>query len=156
MDWLKKISSYFYKYRVAVLIICAAGLVLVTVFLLLTKTDWRTLQAGTCTFEVEAVSSAAKQYQGLSGRKSLATNRGMLFLYEQPQDLGFVMRNMNFPLDIIFIRDHRIINLYRDLAPEGATPTISYHSGALADTVLEIPAGRSQECGLGVNSEIFW
>ena len=45
------------------------------------------------------------------------------------------MRNMNFPLDILFIDDDKIINIAADLPPEGSEPVNIYVSGAAVNYV---------------------
>jgi uncharacterized membrane protein (UPF0127 family) len=114
------------------------------------------VQAGSCNFITDLADTTNKQYQGLSDRKQLAAYEGMLFIFNEVKDKTFVMRNMNFPLDIIFIRDHKIINLYHNLKPEGSEPEFTYHSGAPVDAVLEITAGQSRHCHLGVGTEVSW
>ena len=114
------------------------------------------VKAGSCVFKAAGALKAKDQYRGLSKRKHLDADRGMLFLFQNQADQNFVMRDMNFPLDIIFIKNHRVINLYNNLPPAGDGPLTSYHSGAPVDAVLEITAGRSQGCGIGVGSEVLW
>ncbi|MGE5426019.1 MAG: DUF192 domain-containing protein [Bacillota bacterium] len=111
---------------------------------------------GNCTFKAEVSNSLREQYRGLSRRRNLEQDRGMLFLFNKPQDLVFVMREMNFPLDIIFIKEGKVVNLYRDLPPESKKPEHTYHSGGEADAVLEITGGRSQACGIAAGSSISW
>src|SRR5579872_3196378 len=41
--------------------------------------------------------------RGLSGRKSLQENQGMLFVFPKEDNVGFWMIDMNFPLDIIWM-----------------------------------------------------
>ncbi|MDX9778952.1 MAG: DUF192 domain-containing protein [Patescibacteria group bacterium] len=120
------------------------------------RTKIKSVKAANCFFEAELALSPAEQYQGLSGRPELKDREAMLFLFSEKKDRSFVMRNMNFPLDIIFINDNRVVNIYRNLAPEGASPSQSYHSGSPVDAVLEIKAGMSQACGLGLGSLVNW
>lgn len=115
-----------------------------------------TVSVGDCEFEVELALSGLEQYQGLSNHEDLKNNEGMLFIFEEVGDRTFVMRDMNFPLDIIFIRDFKVVNLYHNLVPEGSEPTRSYHSGAPVDAVLEINGGLSRVCKIAVNSEVNW
>lgn len=43
--------------------------------------------------------------KGLMGRESLPEDQGMLFIYDEPQDLSYWMKNTFISLDIIFIDD---------------------------------------------------
>lgn len=153
---LKKFSSkkYIYYLLAAFFIILVA--ILIWRFFVPGDYEHKIIRAGNCEFLVELALDPAQQHQGLSDRDSLDANKGMLFIFTPAADETFVMRKMNFPLDIIFINNHRVVNLYHDLPPEGKNPENSYHSGVPVDAVLEINAGRSRDCHLGVGSEIDW
>lgn len=95
--------------------------------------------------DLELALSPTEHYQGLSDRESLCPNCGMLFLFPEAKEQSFVMRNMNFPLDIIFISpENLIVKIYENLRPEGSEPKNFYKSFAPADKVLELNAGMSQ------------
>ena len=76
--------------------------------------------------------------KGLSGRKSLDEGAGMLFVFDADVKPQFWMKDMNFPLDFIWIRGEEI----RDLSPN-----IPFdYPGLLTprdkvDKVLEVNAG---------------
>jgi len=60
----------------------------------------------------EVVSTPETRATGLMNRFSLQPDHGMLFVFEQPQPLGFWMKNTFIPLSIAFIAaDGRIINI---------------------------------------------
>lgn len=85
---------------------------------------------------------------GLSGRTSLNINEGMLFLFEAPGDYGFWMKDMTFPIDIVWIKDDTIIGVTeRVFPPPQDTPAEEiaiHHPPAPANKVLEIAAGRAK------------
>lgn len=56
-------------------------------------------------YKVEIADTTEKQEKGLMGRESLPENQGMLFIYDEPQDLSYWMKNTLISLDIIFIDD---------------------------------------------------
>ncbi len=156
MLWFKFKKEYPLLSRKNLLYLLLALVVLIDVYLYFFQKDWLDLKVGNCVFSAEVVSLPGDQYEGLSNRDKLAVDKGMIFLFPMADDRSFVMRDMRFPLDIIFIRNHRVINLYHNLPPEGAATTNTYHSGGAADAVLEINAGRSSACHIGVGSEIVW
>ncbi len=53
--------------------------------------------------EAELASTEIQRYMGLSFRKALAENSGMLFVYPSERPLTFTMRNTLIPLSIAFI-----------------------------------------------------
>lgn len=56
-------------------------------------------------YKVEIADTLEKQEKGLMGRESLPKDQGMLFIYDEPQDLSYWMKNTLISLDIIFIDD---------------------------------------------------
>lgn len=56
-------------------------------------------------YKVEIADTPEKQEKGLMGRKSLPEDQGMLFIYDEPQDLSYWMKDTLISLDIIFIDD---------------------------------------------------
>ena len=93
-------------------------------------------------------------YQGLSKRTSICVDCGMLFVFSDFDERTFVMRDMLFPLDIIFISKGKVIKIYENLAPEGDKPQNLYKSEAPADQVLEINAGQAKAWGIKVGDQL--
>jgi hypothetical protein len=96
--------------------------------------------AGRVTVVAELARQPEEQILGLSNRPGLAAGRGMLFLYERPQPVGIWMKDMRFPLDILWIREGRIVKIEKHAPPlvQGAPERVYT---ATADLVLEVPAG---------------
>ncbi len=90
---------------------------------------------------VEVAETDSDRYQGLSNRDSLCDNCGMLFNFPDSGRRSFVMRNMKFPLDIIFIENGVIKNIAAQLAPEGNEPKNIYESMEPVNQVLEVRGG---------------
>lgn len=90
---------------------------------------------------VEIADTPELQFKGLSGRKNLCAGCGMLFVFNDKKERTFVMREMNFPLDIIFIDGNKIVKIEGGLEPEGVNPKNIYKSGAPVDYVLEVNGG---------------
>ena len=94
------------------------------------------------TVTVELARTGQEQVRGLSGRRELKPGHGMLFVYSRPQPVGIWMKDMRFSLDILWIRDGRIVHIEAHappLAPGGPDRVYT----ATADLVLEVPAGFS-------------
>lgn len=90
---------------------------------------------------VEVAETDTARYQGLSGRESLCSDCGMLFNFSDSGQPSFVMRDMLFPLDIIFISQGVVKNIAAQLQPEGSDPKNIYRSSGLVDQVLEVNGG---------------
>jgi len=104
---------------------------------------------------VEIVTTQVQQYQGLSNRISLCSDCGMLFIFPDKEVRKFVMRNMNFPLDIIFVSDNEIINIEKNLSPEGNEPANLYQSLIPADMVLELNGTYVERNNIKVGDKII-
>lgn len=65
-------------------------------------------------YQVKIAESEADKIKGLQGVKQLPENEGMLFVYDEPQTVGFWMKDTKIPLDIIFINDDcEVISIYK-------------------------------------------
>src|SRR3989344_6752832 len=54
------------------------------------------------TIYAEIADDDKERITGLSERKTLAANKGMIFVFDKEQLLGFWMQGMEFPLDMVF------------------------------------------------------
>jgi uncharacterized membrane protein (UPF0127 family) len=88
----------------------------------------------------ELARSSLEKGRGLSGRPGLTPGQGMLFVYEQPQPIGIWMKDMLFRLDIIWIREGRIVQIEKSAPPLTSTGPETVYT-ATGDLVLEVPAG---------------
>jgi uncharacterized membrane protein (UPF0127 family) len=61
------------------------------------------LQVGRQTFAVEVAASPSERERGLSGRALLKPGTGLWFVFSEPGKYGFWMRDMRFPIDLIWV-----------------------------------------------------
>ena len=97
-----------------------------------------------------------KSYLGLSFRESICPNCGMLFPFEGKNEHAFVMRDMMFPLDIIWINDDKIIKIDKKLPPEGHDFKNVYKSGSPVDYVLEVNAGFCDKNNIKIGDKLTY
>jgi uncharacterized membrane protein (UPF0127 family) len=100
------------------------------------------------TWTIETVSTPEALEKGLSGRESLAADSGMYFVFNDLTERTFWMKNMKFPLDIVFIKDDEIIKVDYDAMPEGDNPQNFYYSKEAVNRVLEINNGDAMKYNL--------
>ena len=103
-----------------------------------------TLQVDRATFIVEIAQTMLQQTSGLSFRSSLAPGYGMLFLFGAPAIQTFWMKDMNFPLDMIWIGGGKVLGFAQNAVPQPGAPLWElklYTSPPGTNTVLEVPAG---------------
>lgn len=108
---------------------------------------------GEATYTVDMAVKPEERQQGLSGRETMARNAGMLFVFEEEQQLQFWMKDMRFPLDIIWIDGQcRLIDVATDVPTP--PPNADNHeipraqSPSPARYVLELNAGEWARAGL--------
>jgi uncharacterized protein len=102
--------------------------------------------------ELEVARTPQQQSWGLMGRPPLAPLRGMWFPYDQPQVLKFWMHHTPSPLDMLFIRDRRVIAIEAGATPCPHLPCRSYGPDEPADGVVELAAGEANRLGIRVGS----
>jgi uncharacterized membrane protein (UPF0127 family) len=93
--------------------------------------------------------------KGLGGRKFLAQNRGMLFVYDRYLVPSFWMKDMNFPLDIIWLKDDLVVGWEQNApAPLAGEPLTIYQPKTFINRVLEVKAGSVELWELKIGDRI--
>lgn len=88
---------------------------------------------------------------GLMFRAQIHPDQGMLFVFEQEGYHSFWMKNMKFPLDLLWLdRGKRIIHMESHVPPCQEIPCPSYSPDLPALYVLELKAGSIEEHGLKI------
>ncbi len=107
-------------------------------------------------FVLEVAKTPEQHRIGLSGRTQVPAGTGMVFLFDAPGAYAFWMKDTLVPLDILWLRDGKIVDLVTLPAtlPDGV-PAL-HRPTAIADRVVELPAGTAAELGIGVGDPIFF
>jgi uncharacterized protein len=93
-------------------------------------------------FHVDVADTKALLEKGLSGRKFIATNQGMLFVFQAPGTYGFWMKDMNFPIDILWLDgDYKIVHMEK-YVHQGTYPKV-FSPPVPARYVLELFEGQA-------------
>ena len=117
------------------------------------------VRLGNAAFPVELALTVEQQVQGLSGRETLAPGTGMLFVYQQERQYNFWMKEMRFPLDIVWIGvDCTVVDVTLDAPPPEPDQTLDqlprFSPGDPAQYVLEINAGEFAAAGIVVGDPV--
>ncbi len=91
---------------------------------------------------------------GLSGKKSLAQDAAMLFVYDQPGRYSFWMKGMEFPLDFIWIKENTVIDITKNVSIPNGQPLKRYESIEPVDKILEINAGQTDMLGITIGDSV--
>lgn len=109
----------------------------------------RIVLPGGAAITAELAVTLEERARGLMFRESIASDQGMLFVFEEPDLHGFWMKNTLIPLDIIWLdSDKRIVHIERNVPPCVAEPCPTYAPGIPAGYVLELKAGSAEARGL--------
>ena len=101
------------------------------------------------TVEVRIAETRQQKIVGLSETATLQNGSGMLFPYEQASQHTYVMREMDFPLDIVFIgADGRINAIESAPAPGPNEDGESIQRTGTGKYVLEVPRGWMERHGI--------
>ena len=118
-----------------------------------------TVTIGGASFTVDLADTPEKRFQGLSGREILEEGTGMLFVFQEERQHTFWMKDMRFPLDMIWITaECTIADIITDVPnpppdqKNGALPT--YSPSAPGTFVLELNAGVAAASGLQTGDQM--
>lgn len=117
------------------------------------------VSVGSSTFAVDVADTAALRSQGLSGRSGLAAGEGMWFVFQIPAVAPFWMKDMKFPIDIIWIRNGAVTGFVKNASPQPGKTIFTlplYFPPGLVDRVLEVPAGTVAQDGIKVGDAVVF
>jgi len=141
-----------YKYIILIVLIVATGLKLYSYYYPKAK-----IIVGNNMFTVLVANTPTRQYYGLSNRDDLGKYDGMLFKFNESARYIFVMRQMNFALDFIWINQGKIVDLTYNAQPEPNTieaKLTKYSPNNDVNWVLEAPAGFISKNGLKIGDNV--
>lgn len=106
------------------------------------------------TFKMETAEGDYETQTGLMYRKSMPKDAGMLFIFETSQPRAFYMKNTEFPLDIIYINEDKVIEkIYTMTTPQDPT---SLPSNVPVKYVLEVNGAVTSSLGIGEGDRVSW
>lgn len=103
---------------------------------------------------LEIADTESKRAQGLMYRDNLKKDFGMIFIFEQPQRVNFWMKNVKIPLDIIFIRNDKVINIYNSANPCQSDYCEIYPSENIIDYTIELNSGFCDANNIKIGEKI--
>ena len=106
---------------------------------------------------VEVSDTPEKRSLGLGKRDKLKNGWGMLFVFEKRIPHSFWMKNMRFPIDIIWLDNQRIVELAENVPPPqvGESPKVMEPS-LPSNFVLELESGRARALELKVGKKLSY
>ncbi len=109
-------------------------------------------------FNVEVAGTQETRKVGLGGRESLASDSGMLFIFDSSAKRSFWMKGMKIPIDIIWIKGNEIVDILQNVPPplrgQKDSELTLYAPLTEVDKVLEINGGYAAKYGIKVGDKI--
>jgi len=107
------------------------------------------------TLYVEIARKTRDLKRGLSNQDILAEDQGMLFAFPKKDYWVFWMKEMKFPIDIIWISDDKIVYLEKNVPIlSSGKRAIFYSPPKPANYVLEVSAGLCDKYGWQVGDTV--
>lgn len=104
--------------------------------------------------EAEVADTLSRRMQGLSGRSGLSENTGMLFVFEEDDRHGIWMRDMRFPIDILWLDSTLKVVSLKEYVDPASYPETFYPSEPVR-YVLELPAGFTSVHGITEGDQVW-
>jgi uncharacterized membrane protein (UPF0127 family) len=115
--------------------------------------NFRTVALGSTVVHAEVVDTDVLREKGLSGRTGLPQGEGMLFVFDHADTWGFWMKDMLFPIDMIWVGPQDIVvTIKSDVAPDSYPQ--SFYPTSPAIYVLEVPAGFAVQHGIADGTKV--
>jgi uncharacterized membrane protein (UPF0127 family) len=109
---------------------------------------------GVVPVDVEVADDDEERSVGLMNRERLDPDAGMVFLFEEPLQTTFWMKDTLIPLSIAFWNDRDMIVAILDMEPCEAEPCPSYDPGVEFEGALEVNQGFFEEHGVELGDRI--
>lgn len=104
------------------------------------------IKIGSKPYEVKIAQTDEEKEKGLQGVNELPENEGMLFIFDEAEDVSFWMKDTSIPLDIVFIDDElNVISVY-----QGIPESEEFITEKNVTFVLEV----NQNSGINVGDEL--
>lgn len=103
---------------------------------------------------IEIADSEYETQTGLMYRQSMEDEQGMLFIFPDVAMHSFYMKNTEFPLDLIFIKEDMKIGSVQENAQPLSESSLS--SKVPVQYVLEVNAGLAKKWGLQIGDSIAY
>lgn len=112
------------------------------------------LQVGSKIISVEVADTASEIQKGLSGRDYLDQNSGMYFELDEEKQATFWMKEMKFPIDIVWITDATIVGIVKNAPIPTNNQIPTFTSPTAVTNVLEVKANFCDENRIQVGDKI--
>lgn len=105
-------------------------------------------------YRADLVEDPNKVNEGFGRQKSLGVDEALLYRYDTDSDWGIQMKNMNFPVDIVWVgSDKRVVDLKQGVKPD-AVPYETHKPVVPARYIIGLASGQAKKSGIKVDTQI--
>ncbi len=113
------------------------------------------LSIGGALLNVDFATLPPTQERGLSGTKSLGEGEGLLFVFPTETQIPFWMKQMNYPIDIIWINGaKKVTEIEKNVSPD--TYPAQFTADKQFQYVLEVNAGFADKNNIKEGSDVLF
>lgn len=134
------------KINIIAIIVLALGLMIT-----FAACEYEIVKINNSYFVLKLADSLKEKQQGLSGKSGLCERCGMLFVFDERGSYEFVMREMEFSLDFVWLKDNEVIGFEENI-PGDYSDKIS--SSGDSDGVIEFNEGIVQRYNIQKGDKI--
>ena len=144
--------SFGWRRRTTTMLLAGLVIVLISLVVAYMLGNFRSttrVDLGSGVYQLWTAESEATREQGLSGVRSLPAFGGLLMKFDTDQKWGIWMKNMHFPIDIIWLdKNKQVIYIVRDAQPDDSANRTVFTPKEDARYVIELPAGTVKDAGI--------
>ena len=101
-------------------------------------------------YHVSVMRTQAELQKGLSGTDSLPEGQAMVFAFASDSKWGMWMKDMNYPIDIVWLNsDRQVVYVVKNAQPS-SYPDTTYKPDVPTRYVIELPSGTIERTGIAV------
>jgi len=139
MNW-RKITSWC----LVVLVLCGIGVAAYYVMLPQLQPHV-TVHLGDGVFAAQVAKTDAAREKGLGGTLNLRSDQAMLFVFDSDSKWSIWMKDMNYPIDIVWLDSTKKVVYMVKNAPPESYPYEQFTPKETARYVVELPAGTVEQ-----------
>lgn len=110
--------------------------------------DQATLKLSGVWYHITVMRTDAEREKGLSGTDSLPEGQAMVFAFPSDKQWGIWMKEMNYPIDIVWLNsDREVVHTVKNAQPSSYPDTI-FRPDVDSRYVIELPSGTIERTGI--------
>ena len=112
-----------------------------------------TLRVGQGEFAIRVARTDEERERGLSGTTKLPADRALLFVFPSNDTWGIWMKDMNYPIDIVWLDENKTVIFIKQHASPSSYPGEIFKPSKRAKYVVEFAAGATSDARITIGSQ---